>query len=136
MNEDFVPYELAVKLAENGFNEPCNAYYEPINLNLNFCKLGWRNSLEKQLGVITAPTISQVLKWLRKEEKIHITIDIWGRTWGYDILALPSGRSLHRTAYDEKINSYEQAALAGIEYYLDNFICYERKRKETCNRLV
>ena len=122
MNEDFVSYELAVKLEEKGFNEPCNAYYEPINLKLNFCKIGWRNSFKKQLGVITAPTISHVLKWLREEKKIHIAIDIWGRTLGYDILALPSGSSLHWTAYDEKINSYEQAALAGIEYVLDNLI--------------
>ena len=51
---------------------------------------------------------------------IHVVINIWGRTWGYDILTLPYGNSLHWTAYNEKINSYEQAALAGIEYVLDN----------------
>ena len=27
MNEDFVSYELAVKLKECGFNEPCDHYY-------------------------------------------------------------------------------------------------------------
>lgn len=27
MNEDFVTYELAVKLKEKGFDEPCYGYY-------------------------------------------------------------------------------------------------------------
>lgn len=66
--------------------------------------------------------IYDVLKWLREEKKIHISIDIWGRTWGYDILNLPSGNSLHWTAYDENINNYEKAAIAGISYYSDNLI--------------
>ena len=115
MNEDFVPKEIALKLKEKGFDWRVGYAYD------NVCNCMYTVT-EYCINYIPAPTISQVLKWLRKEKKIHITIDIWGRTWGYDILALPSGSSLHWTAYDEKINSYEQAALAGIEYYLDNFI--------------
>lgn len=127
MNEDFVPYELAVKLEEKGFNEPCNAYYEPIKLNLNFCKLGWRNSTEKQLGVITAPTISQVLKWLREEKKMHIIVEISDSGWYYTIypsIRWENGKLKSDTyimSFKNK-ESYEQAALAGIEYVLDNLI--------------
>jgi hypothetical protein len=54
--------------------------------------------------------------------KANLKFTQCGRTWGYDIINLPSGNSLHWTAYDENINNYEQAALAGIEYVLDNLI--------------
>lgn len=59
---------------------------------------------------------------MREEKRLHIAIDIWGRTWGYDIIELTSGNSLHWTAYREDIKSYEDAALDGIEYIMDNLI--------------
>ena len=132
---DFVSFEIAKKLKEKGFKEICLAYYTNDNtLYYNFshkagaccidCLLS-HNLMPKDSvsgKFVDAPTISQVLKWLREEKKIHISIDIWGRTWGYDILNLPSGSSLHWTAYEENINNYEQAALAGIEYVLENLI--------------
>lgn len=119
MNEDFVSFDLAKKLKEKGFNKRVCGYYRETR-GLSICNTPMNsNALENEFS---APTISQVLKWLREEKKIHISIDIWGRTWGYDILDLPSGNSLHWAAYDENINNYEQAALAGIEYVLDNLI--------------
>lgn len=30
MKEEFVTYELAVKLKKKGFNDECHAYYEPL----------------------------------------------------------------------------------------------------------
>lgn len=124
MYEDFIPFELEVKLKEKGLNIPFFFFYRTdedgkfIHHALVTNPLVYSDKIDDE--VVIAPTISQVLKWLRKEKMIHIVINIWGRTWGYDILTLPSGNSLHWTAYDEKINSYEQAALAGIEYVLDN----------------
>ena len=32
MNEDFAPFELAVKLREKGFNEPCFGWYYPAEV--------------------------------------------------------------------------------------------------------
>lgn len=133
--KDFITFEIAKKLKEKGFREECllsyndngglfsnciDTYDRP-NQELDYSDFlrcyndGWINTYD-------APTISQVLKWLREEKKLHIVIDIWGRTWGYDILELPSGNSLQWIAYREEINSYESAALAGIEYVLDNLI--------------
>ena len=134
--EDFVTFDIAKKLKEKGFKEKCYAYYFPKGSELFFNHNPFRggivedclysnNSLPNECmasDFVDAPTISQVLKWLREEKKIHIDIDIWGRTWGYDIIKLTSGNSLHWTAYNVNINNYEQAALAGIEYVLDNLI--------------
>lgn len=129
MNEDFVTYELAVKLEEKGFNEPCYGYYHCNGGNDSFelCGNGDRDFLNsKNAFRVAAPTISQVLKWLREQKKIHIMIDIWKvdfndttYKWGYDIVNLTT----HVDGCDTQCaNGYEQAALAGIEYVLDSLI--------------
>lgn len=58
MNEDFVPFELAKKLKEKGFNEVCYNHYEPLKHCLNKIKTPWTNKDGESCGVITAPTIS------------------------------------------------------------------------------
>lgn len=121
--EDFVNYEIANKLKNLGFEESTYHYYNIDDIR--YCRDDYpsdHNGDPLREFEISAPTISQVLKWLREEKRLHITIDIWGRTWGYDIIELTSGNSLHWTAYREDIKSYEDAALDGIGYILDNLI--------------
>lgn len=134
--KDFVPFEIAKNLKEKGFREECLYCYRNRDGKLYANPLYDNDATETYITTnellyshnskmetrIDAPTISQVLKWLRKEKNLHIAIDIWGRTWGYDIMELTSGNSLHWTAYREDIKSYEDAALDGIEYVLDNLI--------------
>lgn len=117
--EDFVTFEIAKKLKKKGFNEGCYKYYEDKELK-------WSNSpwLETQFNnylphITAAPTISQVLKWLRKEKNLHIAIDIWGRTWGYDIMELTSGNSLHWTAFADfsKCVSFQKEKRLGRDLY-------------------
>jgi hypothetical protein len=79
MNEDFTPFELAVKLREKGLDEPCYGYYHCNGGNDSFelCGNGdcdFQNS--KNQYRVAAPTISQVLKWLREEKKIYIVIAV------------------------------------------------------------
>lgn len=140
---DFVSFEIAKKLKEKGFREKCLVYYDvEDNVGLLFntlytdevtpCQytdlLQCHNTGEAESQIddsdfcIDAPTISQVLYWLRKEKKLHIAIDIWERTWGYNLIDLRNGRSLHWTAYREDIKSYEDAALDGIKYIMDVLI--------------
>lgn len=79
MNEDFVTYELAVKLKEKGFDEPCYGYYHRDGGDNSFevCGNGDRDFLNsKNQYRVAAPTISQVLKWLREEKKIYIVIAV------------------------------------------------------------
>lgn len=123
MKEDFVTYDLAVKLKEKGFNAECHAYYEPLKHCLNLSRVFKTNSLAENYNCITAPTIYQVLKWLREEKKIFILIDIrkdlswFYEIWGIEISLHPLGCVPY-----QKSQSYEQAALAGIEYVIDNLI--------------
>lgn len=126
--EDFVSFELAQMLKEKGFDWTCSHYYrtKSKDLFMIFPSEDWNNTEER----INAPTISQVLKWLREEKKIHICIDIYDDGWFFDIasyykedtgvyeIKLPYKSSKVTPDYD----SFEQAALAGIEYSLDNLI--------------
>jgi hypothetical protein len=66
MNEDFVTYELAVKLKEKGFDEPCYGYYHCNGGNDSFevCGNGDYDFLNsKNKHRIAAPTIPHILKW-------------------------------------------------------------------------
>ena len=129
--EDFVSFELANKLKEKGFNEGCYKYYEGK-------KLKWSNSpwlkprYNDYLSHITAaPTISQVLEWLRKKKKISIEPGIHcSLKWMCSIYGFGDGIE-DFTQYDNDgvwdtiyilYDTYEQAVLAGIEYSLDNLI--------------
>lgn len=115
MNEDFVTYEIAKKLKEKGFDWEKIATYNPRTKVRN-------NHLE--------PTISQALKWLREEKKLHIVMDITKAYpscnilyWGFIVFDVLNGDIIY---FEHNRDFYEQAALAGIEYVLDNIIKEEQ----------
>lgn len=129
MNDDFVTYELAVKLKEKGFRMPCIAHYCCLDgnvLKFNITTDCIRGSNVKCLNgenniYTDAPTISQVLKWLRKEKKIYLEIVIViNAEYMCDIYKI--SRPIECLGSTEYFKTYEQAALAGIEFVLDNLI--------------
>ena len=80
MKDQFVSYEIALKLKELGFNEPCFGYFiTPIWKNGN--KVLFRNSFKSPIieshktlpnQECLAPLWQQVFNWLWKEHKILI----------------------------------------------------------------
>ena len=121
---EFVDFSIAKRLKDLGYNEPFFFFYRTDDQLLHHAMVGkslvYGDYVDNE--VVIAPTVSQVLDWLRTEKGLHIAIDIWSKTWGYDIIELSSGNSLHWTAYREDIKSYEDAALDGIKYILDVLI--------------
>ena len=140
MNEDFVPYELAVKLKEKGFRGLCLAYYtNDDTLYYNYSHKAGASYIDCYLShnlmpkdsvsgkFVDAPTISQVLKWLREEKKIFVAIDYYPAGYNamiYTGLSQKDGFCDNEQYIDECdcYNTYELAALTGIEYTLDNLI--------------
>lgn len=132
MNEDFVPFELAKKLKEKGFDKPCFGHYENEEFCFNEMRyepsiLFYNDFLEKWNdkgeSFVDTPTTSQVLKWLREEKNIHVAIGYSGETeWRYVIVFLGDKCFENPNIIHKHFNSYESAALAGIEYVLDNLI--------------
>ena len=128
-------FEIAKKLKEKGFKDLCFSYYTNTNdLYFNYShKAGakysdcyFSHNLMPKDSVsgkfVDAPTISQVLKWLREEKHLHIHIEyIFSEDtlWICEVQILGS---YERFYPDGDFNSYEEAAIAGIKYVLDNLI--------------
>lgn len=139
MNEDFVSYEIAKKLKEKGFKEKCIAYYwEKINEHTpsfvvedkmpedGLCLLDLLSNHNRAewSPFIDAPTISQVLKWLREEKQIHISTTLYTgeeNKWNHAIIDVETYKLLNLVMADNYVTC-EASDIAGIEYVIDNLI--------------
>lgn len=79
MNKLFVPFELAVKLKENGFNELCFGKFLIPEVPENRFRYNTegepKNYNDGSYGrFISAPLYQQVVDWLRDEQYINIEI--------------------------------------------------------------
>lgn len=132
-------FELAKKLKEKGFKEKCIAYYwEKINEHtpsfvvednipedgLNIFDLLSDHNQAEWSPFIDAPTISQVLKWLREKKGWIIVVRLYSTNGWYWFIQDKNGelKSSHLASCDDCFATYELAALAGVEYCLDNLI--------------
>ena len=128
---DFVPFEIAKKLKDKEFPQRpdyfnYSSYYDWDGLrkihSLSNASVWFDPNISRD-NLYFAPTISQVLKWLREEKNIILTpnpsyfeedcclgwdCDVWA-SGNYDYCCV-----------DYK--TYEQASIAGIEYVLDDLI--------------
>jgi hypothetical protein len=150
--EDFVTFELAKKLKEKGFDcsEPFAMYNElgvfhKLYSSADFI-VGYSVKCRDYYDYedfddrdYVCPTISQVLKWLREEKSIFVEpcvladadTDADGKVineytyWSFTVTNIETGDMIYfeyERIDDKRFDSYEQAAIAGIEYCLDNLI--------------
>lgn len=128
---EFVTFEIAKKLKEKGFKEECLCHYIGNDLVYNIESPIANNQLwfsHNKFDNIwhrdnyDAPTISQVLKWLREEKKIYLELVIVvDAEYMCDIYKI-NPRPIECLGSTEYFKTYEEAALAGIKYVLDNLI--------------
>lgn len=120
----FVTFDLAKKLKEKGFTLPKSEIIGKFDSDGLFHSQLYINFTETMdLDEIIAPTISQILEWLRKEKKIHIDIEYRGAfKWRYILIYLNETYFDYFNVIERGFYSYEEAALAGINYVLDNLI--------------
>lgn len=149
--EDFVPYDLAVKLRDKGFNCNClfafndeqiinpnvvekygalsdDGYYELTKngggeLDWDYVyiyetKLMLKRNIILKRNFIDAPTISQVLKWLREEKKIYVSVEVEREDW-FEYKIVQTIKNI-RTTGTSVYETYPEAILAGIAYVIDN----------------
>ena len=125
---EFVTFELAKKIKEKGYPQRTFGEFDMMGacyfMDGRFYKDGCIAHIE---DCCTAPQIHEVLKWLRKEKKIHIYVDIYDMGWFFFI-----NKNINTDheifSYDiepseiEYYDDYDTAMLMGIEYVLDNLI--------------
>ena len=148
----FVSKDLAIKLKEKGFDKPCFGWYYiktptgategELVLNRYSYRGGtYKETLERHIisyitqNVVDAPTIEQVLEWLRENCGLHIVmlcsrdydIDADGRIlgswvyWWYEIYAHLSADLIYQEE-EKEYETYDEAILDGIKYVIDNLI--------------
>lgn len=137
--EDFVSFELAKKLREKGFDlkEPFAMYNElgvfhklyssaEFTGSYDVCYRDYYSYDDFDERDFVAPTISQVLKWLRKEKDLHMEIVASAYGYSYIINKTPffGGSEIKSSEFEGPNDGgawdeWEDAALAGIEYVLD-----------------
>lgn len=152
MTEEFVTFEISKKLYRLGFKEPSLfAFAEGGSAVLPNRRAAKREgeSISVQdlyqsgysfyVARYDAPTISQVLKWLREEKRIFVAVNIgywiddskklfydksansptlkgyYFGVWQLDNLNDENGHSGY-------FRTFKEAVIAGIEYALDNLI--------------
>lgn len=126
--EDFVPYELAVKLKDLGYNAPFFFFYRTDDKFIHHAMVNnplvYGENIDDE--VVIAPTISQVLKWFRDVKNIHIEIYTNASGYNYIISDTPNlgGSDRYWSEYEGPNDggcwdSYEECAIAAIERVLD-----------------
>lgn len=127
---DIVDFEIAKKLKEKGFSLEKTEIYGKFDSDGLFHSQLYFNYFETMdCDEIIAPTIHQVLKWLREEKKLHI--EFVGNACGYLYIVsdIPSEGGTDRYCSDYSgpnaggtWDKYEDCALNAIQYVLDNLI--------------
>lgn len=120
MENQFVSYEIALKLKELGFNEHCFASY--TNKDLSFVRelfgdvIASRYSINNDVEYsteITAPLYQQVFEWFRNNNNMHHNIvhqESSSQEW-YD--AYVEGEKI------DECGSYRQAEIACINKLIE-----------------
>lgn len=140
---EFVSFELAKKLKEKGFKKECLRYYDTKDVDKDYFHWSanesaianafyhsWNTDNEGfKHERIDAPTISQVLKWLREEKNIDIDITVHPsfatttkKVYAWRVVMDSDGMECKYKDGIHTYGKYEQAALAGIEYTLDHLL--------------
>lgn len=133
MNEEFIPFELAKKLQEKGFDWQTFDRYDHLgNFNRGFIPHTLRGCPMRR--EYYAPTIGLAMKWLREEKIISVepysSASCWRvticRAYHQDRTDVGGGTCLKSEVegYNDGggFEKYEEAALAGIEYVIYNLI--------------
>ena len=131
MNEDFAPFELAKKLKEKGYPQHItDEAYITDNYGEDEYDIGDRLPIPlipEYMDDVASPTISQVLKWLRKK-KIVISIlptgynKETGLPGYYYVIYDVAEYFWKKYEYPQSFETWEECAVDSIKYVLDNLI--------------
>lgn len=130
MTEQFVPYEIALKLKELGFDEKCFSMYDdtPNGAFLYQYKKPQKLSLGLGKSDCSAPLYQQAFDWFR--EKYNLDSEIYlnhdfncKKIYTYLILQLNGNIISHKCSTTGQYNNHKEAQLKCLEKLIE--ICKE-----------
>jgi hypothetical protein len=128
MEKEFISYEIALKLKELGFDEPCFTYYYNIN---GIIRTGievhihnaWTYAGTKKIETTLAPLYQQVFRWFREKKLIDLIVSSYqsrddGDTYYY--YQITNNYGIEETRhFKEGFFTYEKAELAGLQKIIE-----------------
>jgi hypothetical protein len=114
MEKEFVPYELALRMKQLGFDEPCLGFYNKEDRpNLGYCTNSFQDDTTLEIKC-TAPLYQQAFRWFREKHELCYFIDFSGDGFcsGWEDL----GNNEHGF---ENFKTYEKAELACLEKLIE-----------------
>jgi hypothetical protein len=118
LQKEFVPYELALRMKQLGFDEPCLGFYNKEDRpNLGYCTNSFQDDTTLEIKC-TAPLYQQAFRWFREKYQLQSEIFwitdmncFWYKTGKFKY----SSRDLSKNDY----KTYEEAELACLEKLIE-----------------
>lgn len=140
MEDQFVPYNLALKLKELGFDEICFAGYTKGGNQIRMSQqvpyigadYGWKKYNHQNKHIIKAPLWQQAFEWFREKHNLISGMAVYkeefvktglARAFEPHILNLTTNQSVWLDEFD----NYEEARQACLEKLIE--ICQEQKEE-------
>ena len=131
MENQFVTYEIALKLKELGFNDECLASYHNTKI-IGYEKESWlvlnedSDQFLESTFICKAPLWQQIIDWFREKQNIctniePITFDD-EPTYVFEIINLKNGMLLNdiNSSFIDSSEALEQAVLEALELIAQN----------------
>ena len=124
ITEDYVSFETAKLLKENGFDVYVRSFYDADDMSAQHNEALWNWNLNKENYRFSAPTIQMTMKWLREMHNRYVEICIDKAHNFKDIVFRPAiyDKSLDCLWESDNFPTYEEACEAAIKYCLENLI--------------
>jgi hypothetical protein len=125
MEKEFVPYELALKMKQLGFDEPCLAFYGDEN---DFSMDSSRKNNPFRKTECVAPLFQQAFRWFRENHNLRGFIGFRPNIKQFDChiydMSLSGKeyvkqRTMEEFNKDPKVGTYEEAELACLEKLIE-----------------
>ena len=114
MENEFVPYDKALRMKELGFDEPCFGFYNnTITESVIINNDSYGGFGLTQDHVVVAPTFSQAFRWFREEYGYLSYIDM--DNYSFYRYTIYKGKGISEAPYE----TYEEAELACLEKLIE-----------------
>ena len=120
MEEEFVPYSLALELKELGFNEICLTYYNfdgKIERSDDWA-FGVDMENKRDRNQCLAPLWQQAFRWFREKYMLSGEIYIFKNFWNFDIEDINNSIQLY-TSDITSYSTYEEAELECLKKLIE-----------------
>jgi hypothetical protein len=116
MTKEFVPFELAVKLKQIGFDEPCLDFYDDNQ------ELFYNHENKEKIHIgdsVKAPLFQQAFRWFRENYRLSVFIQDWLDDYDGEIVEWTIGEDRIIYEITNRTDTYEEAELACLDKLIE-----------------